>query len=67
MKTVLNIEADTADKLNLLIRIAEEMGIVVEPSTAVDSVTVASQDSLAEAWNSPEDAHWDEALARLNK
>ena len=67
MKTVLNIEADTADKLNLLIRVAEEMGIIVEPATAVDPVTLASQDSLAEAWNSPEDTHWDEALASLKK
>ena len=30
MKTILSLEADTAEKLNLLIRVAKEMGIAVD-------------------------------------
>jgi len=67
MRTVLNIQTDTADKLNLLIRVAEEMGMEVEQELAIDLVALASQDSLAEAWNSPEDAHWDKVATHVKK
>ena len=67
MKALLNIETDTADKLALLIRVAEEMGMGVEQAYPNDPFTLASQSSLTEAWDSPEDSHWDEAFAHLKK
>lgn len=33
MKAILSVKADTADKLNLLIQVAKEMGITVEGNT----------------------------------
>gem|GEM_PF-1603747 len=33
-----------------------------EKPAAVDSITLASEDSLAESWDSPEDARWDNLL-----
>ena len=67
MKATLKIEADTEDKLRLLIRVAEEMGIAVNASPLVDEYTVISETSLAEDWSSPEDARWDIAYAHLKK
>ena len=67
MKATLKIEADTEDKLQLLIRVAEEMGIAVKSSTLVDEYTAVSESVLAEDWDSPEDARWDEAYAHLKK
>ena len=67
MKATLNIETDNQDKLQLLIRVAEEMGIAVNASPLADEVTAISEASLAEDWLSPEDARWDEVYAHLNK
>ena len=67
MKATLKIEADTEDKLQLLIRVAEEMGIAVKSSTLVDECTAVSESVLAEDWDSPEDARWDEVFAHLKK
>ncbi len=67
MKATLNIEADNQDKLQLLIRVAEEMGIAVNASPFVDEVTVLSEAALADDWLSPEDARWDEVYAHLKK
>lgn len=67
MKATLKIEADNEDKLRLLIRVAEEMGIAVNANPLLDEYTVISENSLAEDWNSPEDARWDMAYAHLKK
>ena len=67
MKATLKIEAITEDKLRLLIRVAEEMGMEVQASSLIDEYTVISEPALAEDWNSPEDARWDVAYAHLKK
>jgi hypothetical protein len=67
MKATLNIEANNEDKLRLLIRVAEEMGMQVKTTQAVDDVSIASENVLAEDWDSPEDARWDELYAHLKK
>ncbi len=67
MKATLRIEAETEEKLRLLIRVAEEMGMEVQANTIVDSYSIASEPSLAEDWDSPEDARWDEQYAHLKK
>ena len=41
MKATLNIEANTEDKLKLLIRVAEEMGMAVSRSSIMDFSTLA--------------------------
>ena len=58
MKATLNVEAESQDQLQLLIRVAEEMGM---------AITLISEKSLAEDWLSSEDAHWDEVYAHLKK
>ncbi len=67
MKATLKVETETEDKLNLLIRIAEEMGMSVNTDLAADEITTVSESVLAEDWNSPEDARWDEMYAHLKK
>lgn len=68
MKTVLSIVSDSEDKVDLLVRIAEEMGLTVERKILEDEMSfLVSEPSLAEAWNSPEDAKWDEAFRHLRK
>lgn len=68
MKTILSIESDTTEKLELLIRIAEEMGMTVETfSKEVEPYTLVSEEALAEDWNSPADDRWDEVFAHLEK
>lgn len=63
MKATLQIEADTEDKLRLLIRVAEEMGIEVKSNLLVDPCTAICESSLAKDWDSPEDARWDKYLS----
>lgn len=65
MKATLKIETNTEDKLRLLIRVAEEMGMEVKESSTVDEYSVVSENVLAEDWNSPEDERWDEVYAHL--
>ena len=67
MKALLSIETETAEKLNLLMRVAEEMGMAVEAKAEIDPLTLISEGSLAEDWNSPEDERWDESFAHLKK
>ena len=67
MKATLNIEANSEDKLRLLIRVAEEMGIQVKTTESVDEFTKVSESVLAQDWDSPEDARWDELYAHLKK
>ena len=55
MKATLNIEANTEDKLKLLIRVAEEMGMEVKTSALIDEYSAVSESTLAEDWDSPED------------
>lgn len=67
MRTHLTIDADSEDKLRLLIRVAEEMGLEITSREVADEYTLISESSLAEDWNSPEDARWDEVYAHLKK
>ena len=67
MKATLNIEANTEDKLKLLIRVAEEMGMEVKTSALIDEYSAISESTLAEDWDSPEDKRWDELYAHLKK
>lgn len=67
MKATLKIEADNADKLHLLIRVAEEMGIAIKATSEQDDLTAVSELSLATEWNSTEDDRWDEVYAHLKK
>jgi len=67
MKTTLTFETVSEEKLNLLIRIAAEMGITVMPDKQEiksyiedDSISIVSEPALGEAWDSPEDDRWDE-------
>jgi hypothetical protein len=50
-------------KIDLLITLAREMGISVmyagDYKTATDEVTIVSEASLSEAWDSDEDKRWD--------
>jgi hypothetical protein len=67
MRANLTIEADNEDKVRLLIRIAEEMGLEVTSRPLADEYTLVSEPSLAEDWNSPEDERWDDVYAHLKK
>lgn len=68
MKAVLNIDADEAEKIDLLVRIAEEMGLRVVRRNLVDELNfLVSEPSLAEAWNSPEEARWDDGFRHVKK
>ena len=67
MKANLTIQSVNEDKVRLLIRIAEEMGLEVTSHSLVDEYTLVSESALAEDWNSPEDERWDEAYAHLKK
>jgi hypothetical protein len=67
MKATLNIEANNEDKLRLLIRVAEEMGMQVKTTRAKKDFSRVSENVLAEDWNSLEDARWDELYAHLKK
>lgn len=64
MKTTIFIETDSPEKLALLIKVAREMGITVVPQYPVDEVTIVSEPSLGEAWNSKEDKRWDELYGK---
>jgi hypothetical protein len=67
MRANITIEANSEDKVRLLIRIAEEMGLEVTSHSLADENTLVSEPSLAEDWNSPEDERWDVAYAHLKK
>ena len=67
MKATLNVEAESQDQLQLLIRVAEEMGMAVQANRLMDEVTLISEKSLAEDWLSTEDARWDEVYAHFKK
>jgi len=67
MKTLLSIETDKEDKLNLLLQVAKEMGMTVEKSPSIDSYSIVSENSLGEVWNSEEDGQWDKLFPRLKK
>ncbi|MBX2899270.1 MAG: hypothetical protein KF775_06455 [Cyclobacteriaceae bacterium] len=67
MKAVLRIESESNEKLQLLARLAEEMGMNVSAGGREDEFTLISEESLAEDWNSPEDEQWDTAYSYLKK
>ena len=66
MKATLTFETETVEKINLIIRLALEMNIKVhEGSKEIKEyandlgLTIASEPSLSEAWDSEEDTQWD--------
>lgn len=67
MKIMLTIETENSDKLILLMRVAEEMGMLVESKSEIDPFTLIAEKALAESWNSPEDTAWDKAYAHLKR
>ena len=64
MKTTIVVSNSSKEKIELLIKVAREMGITVEAMPAVDEVTIVSEPSLSEAWNSKEDERWDKAYGK---
>jgi hypothetical protein len=58
------LKSKSRSKLDLIQKVAMEMGVKAERSAKgkklVDEVTLVSETSLAEAWNSKEDDRWDE-------
>ena len=67
MKATLTFEATTAEKLNMLIKIATAIGIKVFSGNKAISeykveheLSIVSEPSLLEAWDSKEDDRWDE-------
>lgn len=71
MKATITFESATIEKLNMLIRIAEAIGIKVmndkkeiHAYSNEPDVSIVSEPSLAEAWDSEEDNRWDELYAK---
>jgi hypothetical protein len=62
------LKSKSRSKLDLIQKVAVEMGVKIERSTKakklVDEVTLVSEASLAEAWNSKEDDRWDKLYKR---
>ncbi|MFZ5971200.1 MAG: hypothetical protein ACOYXA_06380 [Bacteroidota bacterium] len=67
MRATLEVEAETIEKIKLLVRVAEEMGIDVKTGTVTDEFDLVSSDALAEDWESPEDSRWDALFENLRK
>jgi len=65
--TTIIVKTDSDEKLALLLKVAREMGITAEPQFPVDEVSVVSEPSLAEAWNSKEDERWDKLYGKKKK
>jgi hypothetical protein len=53
MRAHLTIDADSEDKLRLLIRVAEEMGLEITSRSIADEYTLISEPSLAEELEQP--------------
>jgi hypothetical protein len=57
------LKSKSRSKLDLIQKVANEMGVKTERSgkakKLVDEVTLVSEASLAEAWDSKEDQRWD--------
>ena len=64
MKAKIIIESGSKRKVELLIKVAEEMGLTVKPDFPIDEITVVSEPSLKEAWNSKEDERWDKLYGK---
>jgi hypothetical protein len=63
METVV-LKSSSRSKINLLLQIARELNISIvrkkgKRKNSADETTMLSEESLAEAWNSPEDERWD--------
>jgi hypothetical protein len=69
MKTKLEIETNSPDKILLLIKVAKEMGIDIKETgnnyhSVNDEVSIVSEPSLSEAWLSKEDERWDNLYSK---
>jgi len=63
MKRTVVIEADTSEQINALLKFLKEVGIkvsVLYDRTDDLALSVVSEPSLNEAWDSKEDERWDE-------
>jgi hypothetical protein len=62
------LKSKSRNKLDLIQKVAMEMGVKTERlakgKKLVDEVTLVSEASLAEAWNSKEDNRWDKLYKR---
>ena len=66
METVI-LQSPSKSKIHLLLKLAHELGISIvkkkkskKTSTHGGETALLSQQSLAEAWDSPEDERWDD-------
>ena len=63
----LEITIDNKSHLNKLESLLKNFDFIKsikkrEPKKTIDPISLISQDSLAEEWNSPEDERWDKVL-----
>jgi hypothetical protein len=62
MKSTLVIEANSKEQINSLLLFLKEMGLkvmIIEDEKENQAISMVSEPSLAEAWNSKEDDRWD--------
>ncbi len=64
METII-LSSNSKSKIGLLVQLAKELGVKTsqpkkKSKRRVDEITLISEKSLAEAWNSKEDERWDE-------
>lgn len=64
MQTV-TLSSTSKSKIGLIIQLAKELGVKTsqpkkKSKRTVDEITLISEKSLEEAWNSKEDERWDE-------
>ena len=60
--TTVTLQSRSKSKLNLLLQIARELGIIAvkKKGRKINETMLLSEESLGEAWNSKEDERWDE-------
>jgi DNA polymerase III alpha subunit len=64
MSRILKVDSNDPNKINLLLRVAREMGIRISEADIEDSEDTAwlklTEQQLAEEWNDKANDHWDE-------
>ena len=70
MKSTLVIESATRKQIDTLLLFLKELGINASIAESddidVNSLSIVSETSLAEAWNSEEDEQWDKLYKKIN-
>ena len=66
MKTTITLQSASSDKIQLLLRVAKEMGVTTSVTENISSEEkdwkLASEKTLAKDWLNPEDDKWDDFL-----